>query len=263
MSTSLNEVTVGDIMDDVGTKNVDLSDDVSLLMPRNSAETVSSLPKKDGKRRRRSSVWDGFKIIPEDKYDDGKERAECLKCKIVYRAGTSIDGTGTLRRHLKNCAKQDKKDIKQMMFSTIQGNMEMTERKIDVDIVRDKITRLIVKQKLPLEFVEDKELRNLISYLCLEYYHISCNSQMAQITKLYHFEDKIIKDFFKSYNGKISLKSDMWTFITNDGYISIAESIDDVDDVAMALGNVLSTNETGNDVASTVSTVGSSSTNAQ
>ncbi|KAJ4962762.1 hypothetical protein NE237_022701 [Protea cynaroides] len=117
MTTPLNELTTEDIMERVGTPNVDdLSDDGPLIMPPNSVEAVSSVPIKYGKRKRRSSVWEGFKVIPGDTYDDGKERAECLKCKIVYRADTCINGTGTLRRHLKNCPKQDNKDVKQMML---------------------------------------------------------------------------------------------------------------------------------------------------
>ncbi|KAJ4962942.1 hypothetical protein NE237_022881 [Protea cynaroides] len=153
MSTSLNELTPGDIIEGVGTPNVDdLSDDGPLLMPHDSVESVSSLLKTDGKRRRRSTVWDSFKVIPGDKYDDGKERAECLKCKIVYRANTNINGTGTLRRHLKNCLKQDNKDIKQMTLGKNQGKLDFMEGKIDLDLVRDLITRLIVKQELPLVF---------------------------------------------------------------------------------------------------------------
>ncbi|KAJ4965376.1 hypothetical protein NE237_017225 [Protea cynaroides] len=220
MSTPLNELTPRDIMEGVGTPNVDdLFDDGPLLMPRDSVESVSSLPKIDGKRRRRSTVWDSFKVIPGDKYDDGKERAECLKCKIVYRANTNINGASMLRRHLKNCFKQDNKDIKQMMLGKNQGKLDLMERKIDLNLVRDLITRLIVKQELPLVFVEREEFRNLISYICPEYCHISRNSQMAQISKLYQFE---------------------------------VESVNDAVDIALALGNVLSINDTRSDVASTV-----------
>ncbi|KAJ4976192.1 hypothetical protein NE237_001298 [Protea cynaroides] len=184
MTNPLNELTTGDIMEGVGTPNVDdLSDDGPLIIPPDSVEAVSSVPITYGKRKRRSSVWEGFKVIPGDKYDDGKERAECLKCKIVYRADTCINGTGTLRRHLKNYPKQDNKDVKQMMLGN-QGKMELRERNIDLNLVRDKITRLIVKRELPLKFVEHEEFRDLLSYICPEYCHISRNTQMAQLTSL-------------------------------------------------------------------------------
>ncbi|KAJ4955484.1 hypothetical protein NE237_012267 [Protea cynaroides] len=117
MATPLNELTTGDRMEGVGTPNVDdLSDDVPLIMPPDSVEAVSSVPITYGKRKRRSSVWEGFKVIPRDKYDDRKERAECLKCNIVYRTDTCINGIGILRRHLKNYPKHDNKDVKQMML---------------------------------------------------------------------------------------------------------------------------------------------------
>ncbi|KAJ4977536.1 hypothetical protein NE237_008316 [Protea cynaroides] len=102
MSTPVNELTPGDIMEGVGIPNVDdLSDDGPLLIPRDSVESVSSLPKTDGKRRRRSTIWDSFKVILGEKYDNGKERAECLKCKIVYRADTNINGTGMASSSMK------------------------------------------------------------------------------------------------------------------------------------------------------------------
>ncbi|KAJ4958131.1 hypothetical protein NE237_025242 [Protea cynaroides] len=184
MATPLNELITGDIMEGVSTPNVDdLSDDGPLIMSPDSVEAVSSVPITYGKRKRRSSVWEGFKVIPGDTYDDGKERAECIKCKIVYRADTCINGTDTLRRHLKNFPKQDNKDVKQMMLGN-QGKMELRERNIDLNLVRDKITRLIVKRELPLKFVEHEEFRDLLSYICPEYCHISRNTQMAQITSI-------------------------------------------------------------------------------
>ncbi|KAJ4959278.1 hypothetical protein NE237_026389 [Protea cynaroides] len=73
--------------------------------------------------------------------------------------------TGTLRKHLKNCPKQDNKDVTQMMLGN-QGKMELRDRKIDLNLVRDKITHLIVKRELPFKFVEHKEFRDLLSYIC-------------------------------------------------------------------------------------------------
>ncbi|XP_042486125.1 zinc finger BED domain-containing protein DAYSLEEPER-like [Macadamia integrifolia] len=42
------------------------------------------------KRKRRSVVWDEFTIIDGQGFDDGKNRAECKRCKQVYRADKEV-----------------------------------------------------------------------------------------------------------------------------------------------------------------------------
>ncbi|KAJ4962731.1 hypothetical protein NE237_022670 [Protea cynaroides] len=265
MSTPLNELTPGDIMEGVGTPNVDdLSDDGPLLMPRDSVESVSSLPKTDGKRRRRSTVWDSFKVIPGDKYDDGKERAECLKCKIVYRADTNINGTGTLRRHLKNCLKQDNKDIKQMMLGKNQGKLDLMERKIDLDLTPTPSSSYVGPAELA-EFSAFKSAMLIDSYgksqldLYLEEPQIPFSDNYREFDVLAYWRQngskypdvaRVAKDVLSIPVSTVASES---AFSAGGRVIDkYPESVDDAVDIALALGNVLSINGTRSDVASTV-----------
>ncbi|XP_043698432.1 zinc finger BED domain-containing protein RICESLEEPER 2-like isoform X3 [Telopea speciosissima] len=196
-------------------KAVDLSDEEA----KEGTDTITSATNSNKKRRKRSSVWDDFKPLSGENFEDGRDRAECIKCGHVYKADSSINGTGSLRRHLMICPKRENKDALQMILGA--NELVMRDRKVDQDIVRDKITRLIIRHELPLVFVEYEEFRDLISYLFPDYSHISKNTQMNEIVKYYNMEGKRIKDLLNSFNGKLSLTSDLWASITNDIYISL------------------------------------------
>ncbi|KAJ4978297.1 hypothetical protein NE237_009077 [Protea cynaroides] len=265
MATPLNELTTGDIMEGVGTPNVDdLSDDGPLIMPPDSAEAVSSVPIKYGKRKRRSSVWEGFKVIPGDTYDDGKERAECLKCKIVYRADTCINGTGTLRRHLKNCPKQDNKDVKQMMLGN-QGKMELRERNIDLNLEfstfdsamfierygKSQLDYYLEEPKLPFD---DKYRQfDVLAYWRQNGSKYPDVARMAKDVLSIPVSTVASESAFSAggrvidkYRSKLLPSNAEALICLRDWMFDIdfrAEPVDDAEDVAMALGNVLITDE--------------------
>ncbi|XP_042499569.1 zinc finger BED domain-containing protein RICESLEEPER 2-like isoform X2 [Macadamia integrifolia] len=183
------------------------------------------------KRKRRSVVWDEFTIIDGQGFDDGKNRAECKRCKQVYRADSNINGTGSLRRHILHCPKRENKGntSTQMILGVNDGKVMLRDQKVDQDFVRDKITKLIVRHELPLVFVEYEEFRELITYLFPGYTHIARNTQMSDILRLYNLESIRIRNLLNSFPGRISLTSDLWTSITNDGYIALTSHYIDKD----------------------------------
>ncbi|XP_042494998.1 zinc finger BED domain-containing protein RICESLEEPER 2-like [Macadamia integrifolia] len=183
-----------------------------------SSATVSTLPRN---RKKTSIVWKEFINIPKDKNPDGRQRAKCKACGNIYLADSSINGTGSLRRHLKSCLKRKNNDVAQMLVAGGDGNVALKTKRIDADVVRDMITALIVRHELPLVFVEYEEFRALISYLKPQFSPISRNTQMADILKLHTRESKRIKDFLSSFNGRMSLTTDLWTSVTTDSYISL------------------------------------------
>ncbi|XP_043717699.1 zinc finger BED domain-containing protein RICESLEEPER 2-like [Telopea speciosissima] len=173
------------------------------------------------KRKRRSIVWEEFEILEGKGFSDGKERAKCNRCRQIYKADSTTNGTGTLRRHILHCPKRENKGPTQMTLGVNDGKLMLRDKKVDQVWVRDKVTRLIVRHELPLIFVEYEEFRELITYIFPDYTHITRNTQMAEILKFYNLESSRIHNLLKSFNGKISLTSDLWTSITNDGYLSL------------------------------------------
>ncbi|XP_043705394.1 zinc finger BED domain-containing protein RICESLEEPER 2-like [Telopea speciosissima] len=173
------------------------------------------------KRKRTSIVWKEFIQIPKEKNPDGRQRAKCKACGNIYLADSDINGTGSLRRHLKNCTKRKNKDVAQMILSGGDGNLTCKSKKIDAEMVRDMITMLIVRRELPLVFVEYQEFRDLITYLYPQFSPISRNTQLADILRWHNRESKRIKEFLNSFNGRMSLTTDLWSSITTDSYISL------------------------------------------
>ncbi|KAJ4982002.1 hypothetical protein NE237_032839 [Protea cynaroides] len=220
MATPLNELTTGDIMEGVGTPNVDdLSDDGPLIVPPDSVEAVSSGPITYGKRKRRSSVWEGFKVIPGDKYDDGKERAECLKCNIVYRADTCINGTDWAFRKI-------------ALLDPLAYDMSLR--------VKNALVRLFLAYKT----MDAVEFSTFDSSMLIDRYGKSQLDYYLEEPKL-PFDDKYRQFDVLAYWRQNGSK-----------YPDVApEPVDDAEDVAMALGNVLITDDlpmSTNLVASTV-----------
>ncbi|XP_043688991.1 uncharacterized protein LOC122639986 [Telopea speciosissima] len=72
-------------------------------------EAISSATTSARKRKKTSAVWLEFIQIPKEKSSDGRRRAKCRACGTVYLADSNINGTSTLRRHLKNCLKRERK----------------------------------------------------------------------------------------------------------------------------------------------------------
>ncbi|XP_043694376.1 zinc finger BED domain-containing protein RICESLEEPER 2-like [Telopea speciosissima] len=181
------------------------------------------------KRKRRSTVWEDFEILEGKGFSDGMERVKCIRCGQIYKVDSTTNGTGILRRHILNCPKRKNKGPTQMTLGVNDGKLMLRDKKIDQFWVRDKVTMLIVRHELPLIFVEYEEFRELITYLFPDYTHITRNTQLAEILKLYNLESSRIHNLLKSFNGKISLTSDLWTSITNDGYISLTDHYIDKD----------------------------------
>ncbi|KAJ4970007.1 hypothetical protein NE237_003106 [Protea cynaroides] len=190
---------------------------------------VTSVAISSRKKKKASVVWKEFIEIPKEKNQNGRQRAKCRACGTIYLADPDINGTGSLRRHLKICPKRKNKDVSQMLLGETEENVMLRNRKINPDVVRDMITSLIVRRELPLMFVEYEEFKSLINYIFPQFSTIMRNTQVADILKWHTRESKRIKDFLNSFNGRVSLTSDLWTFITHDSYISLTCNYIDAD----------------------------------
>ena len=83
------------------------------------------------------------------------------------------------------------------------------------------LAKAIIKHNLPFNFVEYEGIRKVFSYLNSDIKHISKNISRADILKLYKKKKDDVKNKLKSIPGRICLTSDLWTSITNEGYICL------------------------------------------
>ena len=95
----------------------------------------------------------------------------------------------------------------------------MLQNKITKEEFREMLAEAIIKHNLPFSFVEYEGIRKVFSYLNSDVKHISRNTSKADVLKLFKKEKDDIKNKLKSIPGRICLTSDLWTFVTSEGYI--------------------------------------------
>lgn len=170
------------------------------------------------KRRKRSSVWTFFEMIPDSENNDGKPRAKCKMCGVTYMAASKY-GTGN-KRHIDACLRRSSRDIGQMMLS--QNSVFLLVSQFDTEQYRKYLVATIGKHELPFRFVEYLGVRFLLQYLRQDVPIISRNTAKTDLLKVYHREKKKkIKCMLNDSPGRISLTSDLWTSVAIDSYMCI------------------------------------------
>ncbi|XP_043725796.1 zinc finger BED domain-containing protein RICESLEEPER 2-like [Telopea speciosissima] len=93
---------------------------------------------------------------------------------------------------MKRCPKREILDIKQMFLQSSSGKLNVSDLKIDPEVVREMILTLIVKNELPSRFVE-----------------------------VFKKENHNIREAVKSFVGRVLVTTDLWTSVSNDGYMTL------------------------------------------
>lgn len=115
-----------------------------------------------------------------------------------------------------------------MLMNQSDGVLTLRDHKIDPDVLREMILTLVVKHELPLRFVEYEEFRKLLLYVYPSYNTISRGTLLNDVHKLYKRKKLSIMEGLKSSRGRVSITTDLWTSIANDGYMALtAHYIDD------------------------------------
>ncbi|GAB2209351.1 hypothetical protein Droror1_Dr00026562 [Drosera rotundifolia] len=87
------------------------------------------------------------------------------------------------------------------------------------------ILSLIVKNKLPLKFIEYADFKKLVSYLYPNCSPISRGTLLNDIHKLFKQEKIKIKEVIQNCVGRISFTVDLWTSIDNDRNCFLLQTI--------------------------------------
>ncbi|KAJ4961811.1 hypothetical protein NE237_021721 [Protea cynaroides] len=133
-------------------------------------------------RSRSAICWTSNWFIPLDpKFSlDGRPRAQCSKCKQLFLADPSKNGTSTLNNHMKRCPNRENKEINQMFLQQSGGKLNLRDLKINSALVREMVLTLIVNNELPLKFVEYEEFRKLMLYVYPGYNPINPNQDQNE-----------------------------------------------------------------------------------
>ena len=171
-------------------------------------------------------MWDHFEKLEEGTYklpeDDDFKRGKCKGCNSVLICDSRY-GTTNLKRHIKACVKlQGQSDLRQMLLNaSLSGNMSLRGCKMDNNVYREKLARMIVRHELPFLLVEYEGVRDVHEYLNPDVKHITRNTCKADMFKLYQRSKCRIKELLSTCPGRVSLTADFWSSITGDSYMCI------------------------------------------
>ncbi|XP_077228329.1 zinc finger BED domain-containing protein RICESLEEPER 2-like [Tasmannia lanceolata] len=207
----------------VGVANLSNDDDDSHLLLNNLSNSKNP-PASQTLSNKKATIWDDY-----EKYKDssGKERAKCKWCKS-YAIGSNSHGTTNLRKHLTKCAKYKhmSMDVDQMLFD--QG-MKLRKLKICQETYREKMAISIMKHNYSFLMVDHECTRDVHSYLNLDVKPYSRNTAKADCLKIYKREKEKLKLALGKVDGRICFTSDVWSSITQDGYICLTAHFVDED----------------------------------
>ena len=85
------------------------------------------------------------------------------------------------------------------------------KREFDPIVARQKIATLVVKHKLPLNFVEYEAFRDLMSYVNPLVNNLSRNTLKSEILKLYQAEKAKAMALLENNDSRVAITTDMWT----------------------------------------------------
>jgi hypothetical protein len=159
-----------------------------------------------------SWVWSHF-----NKCD--KLTAQCNYCSKKINPKSS-NTTGIIR-HLKDFHSITEMNVKQQKIDSFVQNSKQNEinsnKKQKID---DLITNYVINKMVPLNTVEDKSFRELITFLEPNYKFISSLSLKDRINKLFEEKKTKIMSILENIDS-ISIDFDIWTSIANQSYITI------------------------------------------
>lgn len=181
----------------------------------------------EGRSRRRSEVWKDF---TEDKRPDGSAGARCKHCGLLLSA-SSNSGTSHLNRHLKlHCPRKKYKDVKEMFASASvkQCNGGSKGFKLDQDVSRRNLAKLVISAELPFDIVEQPTFVNFVMSLQPMFQFVGRETVKSDCVVLYEEEKCKTRNMLKSLKSRVSFSFDLWTSDQSIGYMALsAHFIDD------------------------------------
>lgn len=189
------------------------SEEVNIEDTQDTSKSASVPASTNKRRKNRSEVWDHFEKLEEGTYklpeDDDYKKGKCKGCNSVFICDSRY-GSTNLKRHIKACVKlQGQSDLRQMLLNaSLSGNMSLRGCKMDNNVYREKLTRMIVRHELPFLHVEYEGVRDVHEYLNSDVKHITRNTCKADMFKLYQKSKCRIKELLSTCPSRVSLTTD-------------------------------------------------------
>lgn len=163
------------------------------------------------KRKRKSNVWDHFKV---EEFDIGggikEDKAVCIYCKKPLSC-KSNNGTGHLNKHAKKCVELhvSKSGPTQSQLSR-KDNGSVATFKYSHARMREGLAKFLATEELPFSFAESPRFERFQREYCQpEFKHVPRNTNKNDVLKVYREEKKKLVHVFSNLNSSIAITSDL------------------------------------------------------
>ncbi|KAL9687260.1 hypothetical protein QQ045_031659 [Rhodiola kirilowii] len=206
-------------MDQVSSQNASGSNDTNVEQTEHSVDTQPLV--KSG--RLSSNVWNIFAKI--ETFVNGVKvlKAECSICGDVLNRGGS-NGTTHLARHIAKHETASKKNenIKNQMLLGMNGSGKLQTFRYDNSVARRELVDFIIRGELPFTFVDTHDFKGMIQRaFAPQFSGFSSATCKRDVMKRFDACKSEMVKYFDTFNGKLSLTSDMWSSRQKMGYMSL------------------------------------------
>jgi hypothetical protein len=173
----------------------------------------------------RSDAWEHFSKV---KLDNGDERVKCKYCAKLFRCDPKINGTSSMKSHLKICKKNpNKKVVDNQGTLQLQPSQEnssvgtVSTWKFDADDLRNSFAEMIIEDEQPFVLPERPGLRKFLAKACPRFILPSRRTATRAVVKVYDVQKEKLKKFLGEHCERVSLTTDTWTSNTNLNYMCV------------------------------------------
>ena len=151
----------------------------------------------------KSDVWDFVDITTR----------KCPNCEKIFKKST---GTASIRTHLQNYGILLVKEKQ----TSLDHFVKRHSSKIQFEKTQ-KVIEWIVLDIQPFKVVEGEAFRKMITKLDPQYQIPSRETVKNAIKKSFEDRRKAITNYIKNISGKVSLTTDIWSSLKNEGFMGI------------------------------------------
>ncbi|XP_019189545.1 PREDICTED: uncharacterized protein LOC109183973 [Ipomoea nil] len=148
----------------------DNMDDDSIEKEPEIAQTVATeaneevnQSKKRKVSRHRSEVWENFTKFSNEKFE---QKARCNYCQKELFADPKLNGTSSLKAHVRSCPKMPRASSDPSQTELLEGEGSLGCVKYSAEALRRSIVEMIINHEIPFKFVEFKGFRKCLSIAC-------------------------------------------------------------------------------------------------
>ncbi|CAA7036531.1 unnamed protein product [Microthlaspi erraticum] len=183
--------------------------------PRDGGRSNASQKKKKDYGQKEEGLWD-------DKDDEIGMSSQPSK-KNTKEGHVSDKTPSSQSKNNSNNDEQDESetDNDEENDTEQKENAKLKARKIDQLVFRKMVSKSIIQHDLPFSYVEYERVRAVWKYLNDDVQVISRNTAVADVIKYYENEKAALKRELRNLHGRISFTSDLWTAVTDEGYVCL------------------------------------------